>query len=170
MSLLSAASLSCSACLDQLSAMVPLLQPPPEPARTRIVACKADMPSNSWSNSLLQPIASFAEHSHLHSTYLAFLAAIPPLLCSMPEDSTVLKESCPPPRLAHSLAAGDWQALVSTLTSCVSLPYSILPSFLLVLLSDVVFDALSPRLFPHLLFLLCTRTPPLDSLLYPLYQ
>ena len=41
----------------------------------------------------------------------------------MSEVSTVLQGGGPPPRPAHSLAVGDWQPIVSTLTSWVSLPY-----------------------------------------------
>ena len=106
-------------------------------------------------------IADYAWNSELVTTSEAFcLDLCTVTYMDMSEVSTVLQEGCPPPPPAHSLAVGDWQPIVSALTSCVSLQYYILPSLLPVLLSDT----LSPCMFSPLLFLPCTHTPSLDPI------
>ena len=140
MSLISASSINCSACLALTNSQPWFLHFSLRQDRRgldRIIACKPYMPSNSQRNFPLQHLTSFAEHSTLHSAFFEHLAAISRLPCSMSEVFTVLQGSYPPPRPAHP------QPIVSTLTSCVSLQYCILPSLLPVLLSDALFDGLS---------------------------
>ena len=106
----------------------------------------------------------------LHSAYLEHLC--PHLSSPMLQIRSLYSPSrkLSTTNTSGSLAGCGRLPIVSTLTSCVSLSYCILHSLLPVLLSDPLFDSLSPCMFLPLLFLLSTVTPRLDARLYPWYQ